>query len=174
MCHWCGHGSPLWPYCLSAWTSRNCIGLLGLRYDMWHYYLIKFLYPIIAPQNFGFSLLFKEKNGVLILSDWLHTHLCFSHVITSLHMPYNRSRRFGIHNISLNAPCGALSPTSYGEMEILQLIFFLEIWGGVTPAQLRLLYKALRGFICPTFQIFKLSKSSWSDPYHYFRKFPYS
>ena len=78
-------------------------------------------------------------------------------------MPYNHSWHFRVRNVSLNAPCGALSPTSYGEMEILWLIFFLEIWGGVTPTQLCLLYKALRGFISPTFQIFKLSRLSKSS-----------
>ena len=123
MCHWRGHGSPFRLYHPNVWTPRNCISLLSLGYDTWHYYLIKFLYPIIAPQNFGFSLLFEEKNVVLILSDWLHTHLCFSHVRTSLCMPYYHSWRFGVHNFSLNAPSDALSPTSYGGMEILQLVF---------------------------------------------------
>ena len=45
MCHWRGHGPPLRPYHPSVWTPQNCIGLLGLGYNMWHYYFIKFLYP---------------------------------------------------------------------------------------------------------------------------------
>ena len=133
MCHWRGHGPPLRPYHPSVWTLRNCIDLLSLRYDTWHDYLIEFLYPTIAPQNSSFSLLSEEKNRVLILSDCLYTRLCFTHVRTSLHMPYNRSWHFGVRNVSLNASCSTLSPTSYGEIEILQLIFFLEIWGEVTP-----------------------------------------
>ena len=160
MCHWRGHGSVLRPYHPSVWSPRNYIGLLGLEYDTWHYYLIIFLYPTIAPQNSGFSLLFEEKNGVLILNDWLHMHLCFSYERMSLHMPCNHSWHFGVRNVVLNAPCGALSPTSYDEMKILRLAFFLEILGRVTPTQLGLLYKALGGFISPIFQISKLSRSS--------------
>ena len=34
-----------WPYCPRVWFPWNCIGLLGLRYDTWQYYLIQFLYP---------------------------------------------------------------------------------------------------------------------------------
>ena len=133
ICHWHGYGSSLRPYHLSVWALRNCIGVLGLGCDTWYDYLIKFLYPTIAFQNSSFSLLFEEKNGVLILSDWLHTHLCFSHVRMSLHIPYNSPWCFGVCNVSLNAQCDTLSCISYGEVKILQLIFFLEIWGGVTP-----------------------------------------
>ena len=35
-----------WLYCSRVWFPWNCIGLLGLRYDTWQYYLIQFLYPI--------------------------------------------------------------------------------------------------------------------------------
>ena len=154
MCHWRGHGLPLQPYRPRIRSPRNCIGLLSLGYDIQHYYLIKFLYPIIAPQNSSFSLLSEEKNGVLILCDWLHTHLCFSHVKTSLRMPCSHSWCFGVHNVSLNAPCSALSPTSYSEMEILWQIFFLEIWREVTPSQLCLLLRRLGDSFLP------LSKSS--------------
>ena len=157
MCYWCGHGPPLRRYYLSVWTSQNCIGLLSFRYNTWHDYFIEFLYPTIAPQNSSFPSFPRRKSGVLTLDGWSHTLLCFFHVRTSLRMTCNYSWCFEVCNASLNDPHDALSPMSYSEMKILQLIFFLEIWSGVTPAQLCLLYKVFGGFISPTFQIFELS-----------------
>ena len=173
MCYWCGHGPPLRPYYLSVWTSQNCIGLLSCRYNTWHDYFIEFLYPTIAPQNSSFPSFPRRKSGVLTLDGWSHTLLCFFHVRTSLRMSCNYSWCFDVGtplrmscnyswcfevcNASLNAPHDTLSPMSYGEMKIIRLIFFPEIWSGVTSAQLCLLYKVSKGFISPTFQIFELS-----------------
>ena len=124
----------MWPWLASLALLSECMVSSELHYplwyDTWHYYLIKFLYLTIAPKNSSFSLLYEEKNGVSILGDWLHTHLCFFHVRTLLRMPCNYSWRFGVHNVSLNAPCSTMSPMSYGKMEILWLVFFLEIWAG--------------------------------------------
>ena len=71
--YWHGNGSPLRLYHPSLWAPRNCTGLLGLGYDMWHDYLIKFQYPTIAPQNSSFSLLFEEKRWGFNLK-WLVPH----------------------------------------------------------------------------------------------------
>ena len=100
MGHWRGQGLLLCPCCSWVWAPWKCIIPLGLGYDTWHYYLINFLYPTIAPKKSSFSLLFEEKNGVLILGDWLHMLLWFSHVRMSLRMPYNRSWHFGVRNVS--------------------------------------------------------------------------
>ena len=48
MCPWRGSGSPLQLYRPNVWAPRNYTGLLGLGYDIWHYHLIKFLYPTIS------------------------------------------------------------------------------------------------------------------------------
>ena len=85
----------MWPWLASLALLSECMVSSELHYplwyDTWHYYLIKFLYLTIAPKNSSFSLLYEEKNGVSILGDWLHTHLCFSHVRTLLRMPCNCS-----------------------------------------------------------------------------------
>ena len=71
-----------------------------------------------------------EKWGFDVLNNKSHTFLWLPHMRMLLRVSHNYSWRFGAHDVSLNASGGTLFLISYGEMQILWLAFFLEIWVG--------------------------------------------
>ena len=73
MCHWRGHDLSLRSYRLSVRTPRNCIGFLGIGYDMWHYYFIKFFYPtIIIDEEKNHPRARKEKANFVHQANIIH------------------------------------------------------------------------------------------------------
>ena len=113
-------------YYPSMWPSWQDNGLLGHGYDTWHMYLIWILVPHNSPSKLWFfSLIRGEKWGFdfgLLIPHVSLTSTCESATLRVL-QPF---WRFGVRNVSLNVPGGALFPTSYGEMEILWLASLLK------------------------------------------------
>ena len=106
--------------------------------------IFKLLYPTIAPQNSGFfSLIRGEKWGFDFGILTPHVSLISTHesVTSRVLQPF---WCFGVCNVPLNAPGGALFPTSYGEMEVLRLAILLKIWAGLLPPNFASYIKCLK------------------------------
>ena len=96
--------------------------------------------------------------------------LQFTRVGWIIHAPQTCYWCFKVRKALLNAPGGALSSASHGELQIQRMSFFLKLLSGTIPTHFNFLYKANEDIISPFSQVFRFSEISHTRTPHTFFK----